>query len=158
MTNKLLEIRTERVTSLATTARLDARTLAVLGLYFHKSGENPRSLNELIQLSVEVLRELILASDPTLVVEQTATAVEVLRRLGLGDIRQKNRNVKTLARQLANEQLSIEGLDPLAPVRQEAVCGYSEVDLKRALNEMERVEDPDLRGTLPEGDQLTEDE
>jgi hypothetical protein len=138
--NKLEEIATARVNTLCTSVRLDARTIATIGLYAHKQGERLLSYNDVVRFGLEILRELVIRQDFECNVESTEQAVEVIKRLGLGALLKRNRNARALAKQLSLEDHSSEGFDPLrvTPVLAKEV---DEQAYREALEAMEEPED-----------------
>lgn len=102
---KILEISTSRKRTLATTFRGDARSIASLAMYYMDKGEPCKSLSELLRLSIEVLRDMIVARDQRYEVNDTTTAIAVLKRLGLFSTEDVRLNRATLLHELCLEDV-----------------------------------------------------
>lgn len=67
----------------AFTSRCDARHLATLAALWQSMGEHPRSISELVRLSVETLSEMMVLSGKIDFIPSQSEAQEILGSLGL---------------------------------------------------------------------------
>jgi len=72
-----------RPATLALTSRVDARYLATLALFWEKSNSTPRSISELVRLSVESLADVLVTSGKADFVNTQEEAQNILGTLGL---------------------------------------------------------------------------
>ena len=112
MTHKTDQIDKYRQRTMGTTFRGDMRTVATLALFWKSKGEPMRSLNSVLRLTLEGMRELILDQHPDFEITSTSMAVEVLKELNLLDLKKDFPNKKSLLKELSIESLSAEGIDP----------------------------------------------
>ena len=106
--------------TLATTYRGDIRDVATILAFFVEKRKPIESLGGLIREAVELLAHTISIKNPKCRVDSYQTAVELLRHYGLYDANrpQRYRNQRTLAEELAAEDLA---LNPLPTVTAEAL-------------------------------------
>jgi len=72
-----------RPPTLAFTSRCDARHLATLALMWQGEGEMPRSVSELVRLSLETFVEILVSSNKCTFISTQGEAQEVLGGMGL---------------------------------------------------------------------------
>lgn len=77
------KVKAERITDAVIQSRCDSRTLAVFADYFWQQGLPIRSVAELVRLSLEYLRELLVNAELVADVMSVDDAVHFLSRLGL---------------------------------------------------------------------------
>lgn len=73
--------------------RLDGRYLATLIRFWHQQGELPRSLSELIRLSVEEFTEFLILNGKIDFVQNLSDAEEIISSTGLSTKRTNPRNI-----------------------------------------------------------------
>ena len=113
--SKLNKIQRDRNSTSVTTFRGDIRTIATLASFWQSKGEALRSINDILKLSTEALKELIVNAKPEFEIATTTDAVEFLEGLGLLDIGGKFRNKTTLLKELSIEDLMSEGQGGITP-------------------------------------------
>ena len=106
---KLHNIHKNKLRTLVTTYRGDARTIATLALFWISKGEAIHSINDILKLSTEALKELIIDAKPEFEIDTTTKAIETLESLGVFNIQGKIRNKSTLLKELSIEDLMAEG-------------------------------------------------
>lgn len=120
--SKLSEIK-NRPATLPLSSRIDGRYLATLASFWVQNNEAPRSVSELVRLSLEVFTELLVSTKKIEMVERHVTALEVLNRLGLYDAKSSKSLAQNLKKALHAEDLALDSLtqfkDPLAPIDDE---------------------------------------
>lgn len=72
-----------RPPTIVVTTRVDARYLATLAMFWHTSGEHPRTTSELLRLSLESFATLLIENKLADFITTQSDASEVLTRLGL---------------------------------------------------------------------------
>lgn len=72
-----------RPATLAFTSRVDARYLATLALFWEQSGSTPRSISELVRVSVESLADILVTSMKVDFVPTQEEAQNILGTLGI---------------------------------------------------------------------------
>lgn len=100
--SKLEQIRSRPPTHVLTT-RIEAQYLATLELFWREQGELPKSMSELLRLSVESFVDFLVQNNFVTMVQSTSDALEIINNIGL-------RIDKTLPRNLA-KALVEEGAD-----------------------------------------------
>jgi len=106
---KLHNIHRDKLRTIVTTYRGDARTIATLASFWVSKGEAIHSINDILKLSTEALKELIVDAKPEFETPTTTQAIGVLERLGIFNIQGKIRNKSTLLKELSIEDLMAEG-------------------------------------------------
>jgi hypothetical protein len=118
MTYKIEEVQRTRPTTAVVTTRCDQRTVATLLLFWHLKDEHPRSLSELLRLSLETLGDIVRSNHPELNITSTSQARQVLFESGMGDLTSgKRKNRGNLVNQLELEDMAAEGINPSFVVR-----------------------------------------
>jgi len=69
--------------TIALSVGVDARTVATLALFWHQTGETPRSMSEVVRLSLEGLMNLLVQDGQADFVPTQEAAFDALDRLGL---------------------------------------------------------------------------
>lgn len=153
---KLSEVR-NRPATLVLTSRMDARYLAALALYWHKMGENPTSISELIRLSMESFSELLTLNGKTDFPETQEEAMAVLERMSLTV---KKINPKNMAQVMMEEGISLESLssslEPSRALTTPKVKGKGPVHQVALANLEERMEQ-ELRERVEDSTKRTEE-
>jgi len=72
-----------RPATLIVSSRVDMRHLATIYTFWKKNGENPRSISELIRLSVEGFSEMLVTSHLVDFVSEHSSASEILTQVGI---------------------------------------------------------------------------
>lgn len=80
--SKLDQIHSRPATVIMTT-RADLRYVATLANFWHKQNECPKSISELIRLSLESFAEFLISSNRTQFVQTHSDAQEIMDRLGM---------------------------------------------------------------------------
>ena len=137
--SKLNKIQRDRNRTAVTTFRGDIRTIATLASFWHSKGEALRSINDILKLSTEALKELIVDSKPKFEISTTTEAVEFLELLGIFDIEGKVRCKTTLLKELSIEDLMAEGQGGIAPqVTKRSGPFASDQEQGKVLEELEK--------------------
>ena len=136
---KLNKIQRDRNRTAVTTFRGDIRTIATLASFWQSKGEAIRSINDILKLSTEALKELIVDAKPEFEIATTTDAVEFLESIGLLDIGGKFRNKTTLLKELSIEDLMAEGQGGIAPKVTKRSGPFSSVQEQgKVLEELEK--------------------
>jgi len=105
------QIKSNRPATLVAQTRIDARTLATLASFWTLKGEHIGSISNLVRLSVELLREIIVAKHSETDVDSTAMAAAILEKMGLKDLyNSRRKNAQTFAKQLQIEDTLLDNL------------------------------------------------
>lgn len=137
--SKLHKIQRDRNRTAVTTFRGDIRTIATLASFWASKGESLRSLNDILKLSTEALKELIVDAKPEFEVTTTTDAVEILESFGLLDIGGKLRNKTTLLKELSIEDLMAEGQGGITSLVKKHSNPFASLQEKeRVLDELEK--------------------
>ena len=106
------DINSYRQRTLGTTFRGDIRTIATLALFWKSKSEPLRSLNEVLRITLEGMKDLILDKHPEFEVNTVTLGVEILTELGLISLKDQQINRTVLLKELSLESLTLEGIDP----------------------------------------------
>ncbi len=149
--SKIDDIQRDRKRTIATTYRGDIRTIATLLTFWRQKGESPSSLVSLVRLSIEAFKEMIVDKHPEYEFTSTASATELLDRVGLLDLSKSRPNLHNLIKELSMESIVDKGLDPVktavskGDTRREALGPYaSEQERDSLAKELERSLEPDV--------------
>ena len=93
----------QRPASLIMSTRADARYIATLINFWRKQDENPRSISELLRLSVESFAEFLVLNNQVAFVQNHTDAFQILDRTGMTV---KKTNPKHIAEILSKENSS----------------------------------------------------
>jgi len=107
--NKTDEIKSTRPTSIAFTSRCDIKSLATLAYFWRDKGEPARSVSELVRMSLETFRDVVLKQWPQYEIKEVTDALSILNRSNLTT---GHRNRATLLKEMQIDEMVAEGLDP----------------------------------------------
>jgi len=147
-----------RPATLTFTSRVDARHLATLTLFWHKAGSTPRSISELVRLSVESLSDILVTSGKADFVPTQDQAQDILGTLGL--LPKTGIQPRNLLKALAQEgHINIDSLDigaNIQPIRGKVIVNDSP-ELALAQAKLQEAMKDDLASRSKAEDDRTKD-
>jgi len=99
----------KRVTDTVIQARCDRRTLATLATYFIKERGYVSSISNLVNSSMELLKDILVGKDVVEDVLSTEDAINMMRQVSDTGLNPGGRNRKTLINQLEKEDIFLDG-------------------------------------------------
>ena len=145
---KLTEIEKKKKT-LATTYRGDIRTVATLALFWSLRGEHLQSLNSVLRVSLEGLKEMVVDKHPDLEFPTVTADAEYLANVGLLDFSKKFQNKVTLLKELSLESITNGGVDPSALAVSITREYHKDLGPYRSVQEKEKLEAELVKRTVP---------
>lgn len=97
-------------------SRADARYLATALAFWHELGEKPRSVSELVRVTMETFVDLMISNNKAKMVASQDIAFEMFERAGILNQKMRELNQKNLRTAIVNENVNlsaIKGVDPL---------------------------------------------
>lgn len=125
-------------TTLVTTLRCDARTVATVARFFASQDALPSSLGGLVRLAIEAFGDMIVNQCPEHAVSTTSDAVDYLRQARLIDLTESTQR----GRQLLLRELQLEAL-PVAR-QHDAQASHAQASPTQSLSLNERPSVPAL--------------
>lgn len=117
--SKLDEVRARKAT-VVFNSRADARYLATILAFWYDKGEKPRSVSELVRITLETFADLMITNNMVEMVASQEIAFDMFERAGILNKKMRELNKKNLVDAMVKEGVdfsALEGVDTLGTHR-----------------------------------------
>ena len=138
-----------RTATVVFNSRADAKYLATLLAFWYDQGEKPRSVSELVRVSLETFADLMIQNGLVDMVASQTIAYDMFERAGIMNQKMRELNRKNLVKAMAGEDLNLgalKGIDTLGshrlnPAPVSSTPGFSEALANLETNMNNGIED-----------------
>ena len=120
----------KRINDATVETRVSRMVLAELAMFFTDRGERPRSISELLRVSLELLAQHLVNNKLTVRVDSVVLATQALERAGLGALNKGGRGMSVLLKAIQQDELGRD-YDAYVPLRRKAETTEADADEKQ---------------------------